>query len=70
MDAVVTLSIMECGDIMPIGLPDDWLILIGSNVLKRDKVIIGSGIRGSKILVAPSVLADLPNAKVMNIAKQ
>ncbi len=69
MDEATSLSRMEYGGITPIGLPEDWPILIDSNVLKHDKVVIGSGIRGSKIYTATSVLAALPNAKVIDITK-
>ncbi|HEY5695508.1 MAG TPA: YbaK/EbsC family protein [Candidatus Saccharimonadales bacterium] len=69
MDVATTLTNMEYGGITPIGLPADWPILIDTSVMKHDRVIIGSGIRGSKILVAPDILATLPNAKVMEITK-
>ena len=70
MDTAVSLSGMEYGGITPIGLPKGWPILIDTKVMEQDEVVIGSGVRGSKILVAPSVLAGLPNAKVMDIAKR
>jgi prolyl-tRNA editing enzyme YbaK/EbsC (Cys-tRNA(Pro) deacylase) len=38
-------------------------------VVEQQRVIIGSGIRGSKILAATSVLASLPNAEVLAITK-
>lgn len=68
MDEATSLSQMEYGGITPIGLPEDWPILIDSKVMNHDKVVIGSGIRGSKIYAATDVLATLPNAKVMDIA--
>jgi prolyl-tRNA editing enzyme YbaK/EbsC (Cys-tRNA(Pro) deacylase) len=68
MDEATSLSQMEYGGITPIGLPEDWPILIDSNVMSHDKVVIGSGIRGSKIYAATDVLAALPNVKVMDIA--
>lgn len=69
MDAATSLTKMEYGGITPIGLPEDWPILIDSKVLEQDKVVIGSGIRGSKILIAPAALASLPNAKVISLTK-
>ena len=36
----------------PIGLPADWQILIDQNVIDQQYVVIGSGIRGSKLLAA------------------
>jgi prolyl-tRNA editing enzyme YbaK/EbsC (Cys-tRNA(Pro) deacylase) len=69
MDTAVSLSNMEYGGITPIGLPNDWPIFIDENVTKQQQVIIGSGIRGSKILVSANILASLPNAKVLAITK-
>jgi prolyl-tRNA editing enzyme YbaK/EbsC (Cys-tRNA(Pro) deacylase) len=69
MDTAVRLTGMEYGGITPIGLPLEWLILIDSAVMKAGNVIVGSGIRGSKILVPASVLAQLPNAHIMDIKK-
>jgi prolyl-tRNA editing enzyme YbaK/EbsC (Cys-tRNA(Pro) deacylase) len=69
MDTAVHLSSMEYGGITPIGLPNDWPILIDENVIKQKQVIIGSGIRGSKILVSTDILVSLPNTKVLAITK-
>jgi prolyl-tRNA editing enzyme YbaK/EbsC (Cys-tRNA(Pro) deacylase) len=69
MDSAVTLTAMEYGGITPVGLPDDWAILVDTNVIDREKVIVGSGIRGSKLLVATDVLRSLPNAEVLAITK-
>jgi prolyl-tRNA editing enzyme YbaK/EbsC (Cys-tRNA(Pro) deacylase) len=69
MDTAVSLTGMEYGGITPIGLPAGWPILVDQNVIEQDRVIIGSGIRGSKLLVATGVLASLPNAEVLAITK-
>jgi len=69
MDAAVSLTGMEYGGITPVGLPDDWPILVDRNVIDEDRVIIGSGIRGSKLLAATEVLASLPNAEVPALTK-
>jgi prolyl-tRNA editing enzyme YbaK/EbsC (Cys-tRNA(Pro) deacylase) len=69
MDAAVSLTGMEYGGITPVGLPDDWPILVDRNVIDQDRVIIGSGIRGSKLLAVTEVLASLPNAEVLAITK-
>lgn len=68
METAVSLSGMEYGGITPIGLPEDWPILVDASVAKGDKLIIGSGLRGSKLLVSGKTLAHLPNAQVLNIA--
>src|SRR6201991_2820389 len=69
MDAAVSLTRMEYGGITPVGLPDDWPILVDLNVIDQARVVIGSGIRGSKLLAATEVLAALPNAEVLAITK-
>lgn len=65
MDQAVTLTGMEYGAITPIGLPADWHILIDKAVADSEYIIIGSGIRGSKLAVPGSFLASLPNATVI-----
>jgi prolyl-tRNA editing enzyme YbaK/EbsC (Cys-tRNA(Pro) deacylase) len=42
---------------------------VDRNVIDEDRVIIGSGIRGSKLLAATEILASLPNAEVLAITK-
>jgi prolyl-tRNA editing enzyme YbaK/EbsC (Cys-tRNA(Pro) deacylase) len=69
MDKAVSLTKMEYGGITPIGLPRDWPILVDTTVVKTPHVVIGSGLRGSKLLVSGSLLKDLPNAIVMDIAQ-
>jgi prolyl-tRNA editing enzyme YbaK/EbsC (Cys-tRNA(Pro) deacylase) len=69
MGTAVSLTGMEYGGITPVGLPADWPILVDENVIGQERVIIGSGIRGSKILVSTGVLASLPGAEVMALTK-
>jgi prolyl-tRNA editing enzyme YbaK/EbsC (Cys-tRNA(Pro) deacylase) len=69
MDTATMLSGMEYGGITPIGLPDNWPILIDTQVLAQNQIVIGSGIRSSKLLVQTHALAKLPSAKVLPIAK-
>ncbi len=69
MDKAVTMTAMEYGGITPIGLPAHWPILVDSAVVGTAKVIIGSGLRKSKLLVPGRLLATLPNAVAMDITK-
>jgi prolyl-tRNA editing enzyme YbaK/EbsC (Cys-tRNA(Pro) deacylase) len=66
MDEAVGRTGMEYGGITPIGLPADWPILVDADVVPQAVVLIGSGIRGSKLLVPGSVLAGLPGAEVVD----
>lgn len=69
MELAVTETGMEYGGITPVGLPADWPILVDQNVADQQRVIIGSGIRGSKLLASPEVMAGLPAAEVFGITK-
>ena len=64
MDAAVSLTAMEYGGITPIGLPADWPLLVDPAVLAAGRVVIGSGLRRSKLLVPGDALGKLPNAEV------
>lgn len=66
MNQAVELTQMEYGAITPIGLPGGWPILIDQMVIDTEFVIIGSGIRKSKLIVPGKLLASLPNVKVIN----
>jgi prolyl-tRNA editing enzyme YbaK/EbsC (Cys-tRNA(Pro) deacylase) len=68
MDDAVALTGMEYGGITPVGLPADWPILVDESVASHERLIIGSGIRGSKLLVTGAFLASLPNAEVIALA--
>jgi prolyl-tRNA editing enzyme YbaK/EbsC (Cys-tRNA(Pro) deacylase) len=66
MDDAVRLTGMAYGGITPIGLPAGWLILLDAAVARAPELIVGSGIRGSKLLVSGSMLAELPGAEVVD----
>jgi prolyl-tRNA editing enzyme YbaK/EbsC (Cys-tRNA(Pro) deacylase) len=65
MDRAVELSGMEYGGINPIGLPEGWPVLVDRRVVDTDVVLIGSGVRRSKILLPGRKLAELPGAEVV-----
>ena len=65
MDEAVRITGMEYGGITPIGLPAGWPILIDSAVAAAGPVVIGSGIRGSKIILDGADLGRLPGAEVI-----
>lgn len=47
IDAAVEATGMESGGMSPIGLPDDWPLLVDQHVLSIPKLYLGSGIRPS-----------------------
>lgn len=66
MDDAVALTGMEYGGITPIGLPANWPVLVDRAVLDRAAVVIGSGLRRSKIALPSDALAELPTAEVID----
>jgi prolyl-tRNA editing enzyme YbaK/EbsC (Cys-tRNA(Pro) deacylase) len=66
MDSAVAATGMEHGGITPIGLPADWPVLIDPAVLDAGRVVVGSGLRRSKLLVPGKALAGLANAEVVD----
>ncbi|MBQ1023121.1 YbaK/EbsC family protein [Micromonospora sp. C95] len=65
MADAVQLTGMEYGGITPIGLPLQWPILVDSRVVAMPYVVIGSGVRHSKIALPGAALAALPGARVV-----
>jgi prolyl-tRNA editing enzyme YbaK/EbsC (Cys-tRNA(Pro) deacylase) len=57
---------MEYGGITPVGLPPGWPVLVDAAVAAAPRVIIGSGVRRSKLTVPGAVLAGLPGAEVVD----
>jgi prolyl-tRNA editing enzyme YbaK/EbsC (Cys-tRNA(Pro) deacylase) len=65
MDRAVDLTGMEYGGITPIGLPANWPVLIDQTVVDDRVVVIGSGVRRSKLLLPGSLLAGRRGALVL-----
>ncbi|HEV2637262.1 MAG TPA: YbaK/EbsC family protein [Actinocrinis sp.] len=66
MDRAVESTAMQYGGITPIGLPAQWPILVDRAVVEAGHVVIGSGIRGSKLWLPGALLASLPGAVVLD----
>ena len=64
-DAVARTG-MEYGGITPIGLPAGWPVLLDPQVTATPYVIIGSGVRHSKMAIPGPALATLPGAVVLD----
>lgn len=65
MERAVTETAMEFGGITPVGLPADWPVLVDSRVVESRRVVIGSGIRGSKLRIPGAHVAQLPGVTVI-----
>ncbi|HET8594428.1 MAG TPA: YbaK/EbsC family protein [Intrasporangium sp.] len=59
------LTGMQQGGITPVGLPEDWPILVDERVASAGLVVIGAGVRGAKLLLDGADLAKLPGAEVI-----
>ncbi|GAA2213173.1 YbaK/EbsC family protein [Nonomuraea monospora] len=68
MAEAVELTGMEYGGITPLGLPEEWPILVDTHVAEHPKVVIGSGVRRSKLAVSGATLAGLKRAEVLSLA--
>jgi prolyl-tRNA editing enzyme YbaK/EbsC (Cys-tRNA(Pro) deacylase) len=66
MDEAVAGTGMEYGGITPIGLPVDWPVLVDAAVAAADTVVIGSGVRRSKLRLPGALLAGLPAVEVVD----
>lgn len=69
MDEAVAATGMEVGGITPIGLPKGWPLLVDEAVAASGDVVVGSGVRRSKLLVPGEALAALPGAEVVALVR-
>jgi len=65
LDDAVARTGMEYGGITPVGLPAGWPVLVDADVAALPMALVGSGIRGSKLLLPGALLAGLPCAEVV-----
>jgi prolyl-tRNA editing enzyme YbaK/EbsC (Cys-tRNA(Pro) deacylase) len=65
LDEVLAETKMEYGGITPLGLPENYPILIDSRIAEMKRLIVGGGFRKSKLSVPGKVLAELPNAVIV-----
>jgi prolyl-tRNA editing enzyme YbaK/EbsC (Cys-tRNA(Pro) deacylase) len=65
IQTAVELTGMEYGGITPIGLPADWPVYVDEAAAAQPRVVIGSGVRRSKLTLPGAALARLPSAAVL-----
>jgi prolyl-tRNA editing enzyme YbaK/EbsC (Cys-tRNA(Pro) deacylase) len=68
MADATSLTSMEYGGITPFGLPGAWPVLVDESVAAAPHVVVGSGLRRSKLLVPGKSLATLPAAEILALA--
>jgi prolyl-tRNA editing enzyme YbaK/EbsC (Cys-tRNA(Pro) deacylase) len=64
-DFAVSETGMEYGGITPVGLPPGWPLLVDAAVVTAPTVVVGSGLRRSKLVLPGALLAELPGAEVI-----
>jgi len=57
---------MEFGGISPLGLPEGWRVLVDRRVAEAGPVVIGSGIRASKVVLDGALFEGLPAVEVID----
>lgn len=65
VDDAVAATGMEYGGITPVGLPGDWPVLVDALAAAAPRVVVGSGVRRSKLTLPGSLLGQLPGARVI-----
>lgn len=56
---------MEYGGITPVGLPAGWRLFVDESLAAAPVVVVGSGVRRSKLLLPGEQLAGLPGAELV-----
>ena len=65
MSDAVERTGMEYGGITPVGLPADWRLFVDASLAEEPVVVIGSGLRRSKLLLPGRLLVDIPRVEVV-----
>ena len=60
------LSRMEYGSITAIGLPPDWPLIVDARVIALPRVLMGGGLRKSKLIFPGKALAELENVQIIH----
>lgn len=65
MEVAVAETQMSYGGITPVGLPRSWRLFVDAAVAAHPRVVVGSGLRTSKLVLPGAALAALPGAEVV-----
>jgi prolyl-tRNA editing enzyme YbaK/EbsC (Cys-tRNA(Pro) deacylase) len=64
-ELTLEVSGMEIGGVTPFGLPADLPILVDTQVMERESIVLGGGNRSSKLRMAPDQLLGVPSLRVV-----
>jgi prolyl-tRNA editing enzyme YbaK/EbsC (Cys-tRNA(Pro) deacylase) len=65
VDVATGQTAMEYGGITPIGVPAAWPVFVDAAVAASPRVIVGSGVRRSKLTLPGEALGRLPGAVIL-----
>jgi len=66
VETAVAQTGMEYGGITPIGLPAGWPVYVDAAAAAVPLVVVGSGIRRSKLILPGAALGNLPGAVIVD----
>jgi prolyl-tRNA editing enzyme YbaK/EbsC (Cys-tRNA(Pro) deacylase) len=65
-DTAVARTGMAHGGITPVGLPADWPVYVDAAVAAVPLVVVGSGVRRSKLILPGAALGNLPGGVIVD----
>jgi prolyl-tRNA editing enzyme YbaK/EbsC (Cys-tRNA(Pro) deacylase) len=66
LETVLARTQMEYGSITAVGLPVEWPVLVDPLVVSRQRVLMGSGLKHSKLSLPGHIFAELTSAIVLD----
>lgn len=61
----MALTSMEIGGVTPFAVPSDLPIWVDARVLTRERIVLGGGVRSTKVIGPPALLAALDNVEIV-----
>lgn len=68
-EVATELTGMQFGGITAFGLPEGMPLLVDAAVFERPLVVMGAGVRETKLLLSPALLKDLPGVVVAELSE-
>ncbi len=65
-EQTIVLTGMEIGGVTPFALPENLPVYIDQKVMGLEYVILGSGVRSSKVKASPEILMKSPNTQLIS----
>ena len=65
-EQTMVLTGMEIGGVTPFALPENLPVYIDQKVMGLEYVILGSGVRSSKVKASPEILMKSPNTQLIS----